>query len=76
MTNKNLFDAARTAGKSAPLQTAEEGKALTGATRRKNLNLPVEFFDRFDKMKANGKTTLDFSAFIMEAIREKFEAQG
>lgn len=74
MTNKNLFDAARDASKSAPLQTTGEVKA-TGATRRKNLNLPVEFFDRFDAMKANGKTTLDFSAFIMEAIREKFDAQ-
>lgn len=74
MTNKNLFDAARNAGKAAPLQTSAETKT-TGATRRKNLNLPVEFFDRFDAMKANGKTTLDFSAFIMEAIREKFEAQ-
>lgn len=72
MSTKNLFDAARSAGKGAPLQT-NEGKA-SGATRRKNLNVPVEFFDRFDAMKASGKTTLDFSAFILEAMREKFES--
>lgn len=74
MTSKNLFDAARNAGKAAPLQTTADGRT-SGLTRRKNLNLPVEFFDRFDALKSNGKTTLDFSAFIMEAIREKFESQ-
>lgn len=67
----DLFAAASAASKQAPLKTAG---ATTGETRRKNLNLPVEFFNRFEALKKSGKTTLDFSAFIAEATREKFEA--
>lgn len=66
----DIFDRAKQASQAAPLKTT----AATGATRRKNLNVPAEFFDRFEALKASGKTTLDFSAFILEATREKFEA--
>lgn len=35
--------------------------------------MPVDFFDRHEALRRAGATTLDFSAFIVEAVREKLE---
>jgi hypothetical protein len=85
----DLFDRAKQASKAAPLQQREEVKtpaapvkrkrgrpagSTNGPVRRKNLNMPEDFFARFDAVRASGKTALDFHGFCLEAIREKFEA--
>lgn len=73
----DIFAAAQNVGDGAPLKTA---KAKAGETvarndvivRAKNIrNMPVDFFERHEALRKAGLTTLDFSAFIVEAVREK-----
>lgn len=75
----DIFAAAQGVGDSAPLKTA---KAKAGETvarndvivRAKNIrNMPADFFERHESLRKAGLTTLDFSAFIVEAVREKLE---
>lgn len=42
--------------------------------RQKKLNsVPIRYFEIHKRLKDNGQTTLNFEAYIMEAIREKFQ---
>lgn len=42
--------------------------------RQKKLNnVPISYFEIHKSLKASGLTTLNFEAYIMEAIREKFQ---
>lgn len=42
--------------------------------RQKKLNnVPTSYFEIHKNLKASGLTTLNFEAYIMEAIREKFQ---
>lgn len=68
----DIFAAAQGVGNGAPLKTA---KSSEGVTMRPKLlrNLPADFFDRHEALRKAGLTTLDFSSFIVEAIREKLE---
>lgn len=44
------------------------------ATKPKEIrNMPAEFFKRHADLKANGKTSLLFTAFIIEAVRKALE---
>lgn len=36
-------------------------------------NMPLDFFARHGALKNEGKTTLLFTAYIIEAVREKLE---
>lgn len=46
-------------------------------TKSKSLRaVPASFFDKHAELKAAGKTSLDFSAYIIEALREKLERDG
>lgn len=43
-------------------------------TKAKNiLNMPADFFTRHAVLKSEGKTTLLFTPYIIEAVREKLE---
>lgn len=54
--------------KEAPLRTK---------TRAKNLRaVPLSFFEAHDQLKSQNGTSLDFSAYILEATREKLERDG
>lgn len=45
--------------------------------KAKNLRaVPVTYFDAHARLKSSSKTSLDFSAYILEAIREKLERDG
>lgn len=69
----DIFEAAQGVGKGAPLKTATADRSV--AVRSKLLRtIPADFFDRHEALRGAGVTTLDFSAFIVEAIREKLEA--
>lgn len=80
----DIFDAAQGVGDTAPLQT-KQAEAKTDkkttldrwgvATRTKAIrHMPVSYFDQHEALFKAGETRLDFSAFIVEAVREKLEA--
>ncbi|HGA8480930.1 TPA: chaperonin [Salmonella enterica subsp. enterica serovar Virchow] len=71
----DIFEAAQGVGTGAPLKTAKtKGGDSSVPVRSKLLRtLPVDFFDRHEALRKAGLTTLDFSSFIVEAIREKLE---
>ena len=65
---KNLVDSAR-------LQTSSS--AVAARTKAKNLKaIPLSYFEAHAELKATSKTSLDFSSYIIEAIREKLERDG
>lgn len=62
-------------GKQAPLK--ETTKKITTFSKAKLLNaVPTRYFDAHHELKENGKTSLDFSRYILEALREKLEKEG
>ena len=70
----------------AELKTAQAcgGKAIVDTkpavrskSRSKNLRaVPETYFEAHAQLKALNKTSLDFSAYILEALREKLENDG
>lgn len=47
------------------------------ATKPKSLRaVPVAYFNKHAELKKEGKTSLDFSPYIIEALREKLERDG
>ncbi|HFV9214666.1 TPA: chaperonin [Enterobacter roggenkampii] len=65
---------AAAAGNNAPLQTKT---AEPKANRSKTLkSVPSVYFNVHAQLKADNKTSLDFSAYILEALREKLERDG
>ncbi|EIP3426814.1 molecular chaperone GroEL [Salmonella enterica] len=46
-------------------------------TKAKNLKaIPLSYFEAHADLKATSKTSLDFSSYIIEALREKLEKDG
>lgn len=46
-------------------------------TKAKNLKaIPLSYFEAHAQLKSLSKTSLDFSSYIIEAIREKLERDG
>lgn len=83
---KSLMGSARLQT-SKPSETSPETEAQTSAeeikqpepsrTRAKNLRaIPVSYFDAHAQLKNTNKTSLDFSSYILEALREKLEKDG
>ncbi|TNL03770.1 molecular chaperone GroEL [Kosakonia cowanii] len=83
---KNLMGSARLQT-SKPSETSPETEAQNSAeeikqpepsrTRAKNLRaIPVSYFDAHAQLKNTNKTSLDFSSYILEALREKLEKDG
>ncbi|EBR9324159.1 TPA: molecular chaperone GroEL [Escherichia coli] len=64
---------------SQPNEGAEEvsGRPVAARTKAKNLKaIPLSYFEAHAELKATSKTSLDFSSYIIEAIREKLERDG
>lgn len=81
MKNKqSIFDAALNIGNEAPLQVNTEKNNAAPAqrtVRTKTLKaIPTTYFDAHQKLRDTNKTNLDFSNYIMEALREKLEREG
>lgn len=54
----------------------KETKGVSDGVKQKLIHrMPVAYETRFKMLKAEGKTSLLFSAFILEAIREKLERE-
>ncbi|PMN73131.1 hypothetical protein [Enterovibrio norvegicus] len=62
-------------GDAAPLK---ENKDNAGKSSKPKLlsAVPVSYFDGHDALKNRGGTGLSFSAYILEAVREKLERDG
>lgn len=75
MSNKkNLLATMAKTDTGAPLV---ETKQATSKKMKKTLNaLPESYFEAHKAAKSKGKTGLDFSAYIYEALREKLAKDG
>lgn len=74
-SKSSFFDELETADTGAALK--EQPKVEQSTTKAKHLNaMPSAFFDGHKKGKETGKTSLDFSQYIYEAIREKLQKDG
>ena len=82
---KNLMGSARLqTTQPAPADLNESVPSQSGAvkqqqpkTKAKNLRaIPVTYFEAHANLKATAKTSLDFSSYILEALREKLERDG
>ncbi|MDA4293424.1 molecular chaperone GroEL, partial [Salmonella enterica subsp. enterica serovar Minnesota] len=52
-------------------------RPVAARTKAKNLKaIPLSYFEAHAELKATSKTSLDFSSYIIEAIREKLERDG
>lgn len=61
------------------VQTAADVPVESPKTRTKAKNLkaiPLSYFEAHAELKLSSKTSLDFSSYIIEAIREKLERDG
>ncbi len=58
-------------------QSVVEVRPEPPKTKAKNLKaIPVSYFEAHSDLKSSSKTSLDFSSYIIEAIREKLERDG
>lgn len=76
---KSIYDVVSNVGNNALLQvTDKEPKTSTiRAVRTKTLKaIPETFFTAHQMLRDTNKTNLDFSNYIMEALREKLEKDG
>ena len=72
--NKNMdWDKLGKVGGNAAL-TENKGQPTTKAKHLKAV--PATYFEKHQALKTAGKTSLDFTAYIIEAIREKLERDG
>lgn len=78
MKKKNFFDKLEQTETSAALkEQPKEDKAIVALTKPKHLNaMPVVFFNAHQKGRNEGVTSLDFSQYIYEAVREKLQKDG
>jgi hypothetical protein len=59
------------------MPTAAEVRVESPKTKAKNLKaIPLSYFEAHAELKSSSKTSLDFSSYIIEAIREKLERDG
>lgn len=68
------WDKLGSVGKDAALK---ENTSQDTSTKSKSLRaVPSAYFTKHAELKTDGKTSLDFTAYIIEAIREKLERDG
>lgn len=81
MKNKqSLFDVAQGVGSEARLQVnqkKDKAEPATRTVRSKTLKaIPTNYFEAHQKLRDINRTNLDFSNYIVEALREKLERDG
>lgn len=76
MTNENISGETKT-NVVPEEQIASTERPEPAKTKAKNLKaIPLSYFEAHADLKAASKTSLDFSSYIIEAIREKLERDG
>lgn len=74
-----LMSSAKLKTSSTPVEkpSVDTRPAVKSKARSKNLRaVPETYFEAHAQLKASNKTSLDFSAYILEALREKLENDG
>jgi len=72
---RNLYEVANKVGSDAPLKSTATS-ASDGYKAKSLRSVPIAFFEAHEKLRKEGKTTLDMSSYIVEALREKLTADG
>ena len=70
---RDLNKLLRGAANGAALKEVVNASIEKGVRPKKLNNVPKNYFDIHQKLKESGRTTLNFEAYIMEALREKFK---
>lgn len=60
-------------GSSARLIEQDDSQGTPQTKQKRIPNLPCSFEDRYKAIKTKGGTSLMFTAYILEALREKLE---
>ncbi|SGZ07747.1 YbiA [Moritella viscosa] len=77
MSKSKNWDKLGKVGQDAALTENHKSSDTVATTKPKHLKtIPVSYFSKHETLKKTGKTSLDFSAYIIEAIREKLERDG
>lgn len=79
MKNKSsLYQQASQVSGSGRLQSQTEDKqeALKKTKSKSLASVPIHYFDLHKELKDTNKTNLDFSNYILEALREKLARDG
>jgi hypothetical protein len=74
MAKKIDWDNIGEVGKGAALSETDQGE-ITYRTKTIK-TIPSNYFESHEKLKKGGKTGLLFTAYILEAIKEKLERDG
>lgn len=71
---KAKIDLTSLGGGAALKESTGEKEDIKQGVKQKNIKtMPAEFFERHKALKANGKTSLLFTYFIIEAVRKALE---
>lgn len=73
---KSIYDVASALGEDAPLQVTKTQSEVRQVKTKTLKAIPLAYFDAHQKLRSENKTGLDFSNYIIEAIREKLEKDG
>ncbi|MCG3472209.1 molecular chaperone [Xenorhabdus bovienii] len=75
---RDMYNRLKTASDTAPLQESEKPavKPNTGSKKSKNLHIPIELDEAYKRVRASSNTTLLFTPYILEALREKLDRDG
>lgn len=76
---RNLYQTALEEVGGAKLQVSDSSPApeTKRLTRTKTLkSVPASYFEAHSQLRSQNRTYLDFSSYIMEALREKLERDG
>ncbi|EGR2700622.1 TPA: hypothetical protein ACGVAU_004440 [Vibrio vulnificus] len=77
MSKGKNWDALGKVGQNAALTENKTDDKPVATTKAKHLKaVPTTYFEKHQELKDGGKTSLDFTAYIIEAIREKLERDG
>ncbi len=75
LPKRNLYDVANKVGNDAPLKSTASSTA-EGYKAKSLRSVPIAFFEAHERLRKEGKTTLDMSSYIIEALREKLKTDG
>ncbi len=72
----DIYKHAATVGNDAPLQTKPKKEDVKATCRKDIRTMPVAYVEAYEQLKADNKTGLNLTAYILEALREKLERDG
>jgi len=76
MSKNAKWDDLENAGKDAALSENHQSEEAVQVRSKTIKTIPANYFTAHEQLKKDGKTGLLFTAYILEAIREKLERDG